>query len=312
MSAPRPEKLCGVPETMLWTLHNRASESARRDAMLHDPEAERIYRSIDYDYVRSFGTPDGSHAVRSLMFDEVVGDWMRRHPGGTVVELGSGLETQYQRLDDGKVRWVCVDVPEAIAVRERFLAPDARCRHVALSALDTRWIDEVAAATACSGNGRGANGQEADGRAVFVTAQGLLMYFTAGQVRTLLQAMAARLPGAECMFDTIPAWFSRMTTSDKGLWRTPHYRAPAMPWGIAPPQLAACLHAWLPGPPALALVRVLHYRRFRGFPAMLMPWLGRLPGLRGKVPAMVHLRFGGGAVGAVDGAGAGARGAGHA
>ena len=87
------------------------------------------------------------------------------------------------------------------------------------------------------------------------------------------------------MFDTIPGWFSRKTTSARGLWRTPHYRAPAMPWGIAP----TALRAWLP---TLRDVRVLPYRRFRGFPAALMPTLGRLPGLRALVPAMVHVRLG--------------------
>ena len=34
--------LDGVPETMLWTLYNRASEARRRDALLVDPAAVRI------------------------------------------------------------------------------------------------------------------------------------------------------------------------------------------------------------------------------------------------------------------------------
>lgn len=32
----------GVPETMLWTLHNRASEARRPGSFLHDPECMRI------------------------------------------------------------------------------------------------------------------------------------------------------------------------------------------------------------------------------------------------------------------------------
>ncbi|UJB65068.1 class I SAM-dependent methyltransferase [Acidovorax sp. YS12] len=265
--------LGGVPETMLWTLHNRASESLRPDALLRDPEAERIYRAIAYDYRRSFGRPDASHAVRSLQFDEVVRGWMLRHRGGTVVELGCGLETQFQRIDDGRVQWLCVDVPESIDVRERFLPPAPRCRHLRCSALDTGWIDAVEPV-----------------RGVFVTAQGLLMYFGEDEVRGLLQTIARRLPGSELMFDTIPEWFSRKTTGERGLWRTPHYRVPPMPWGIAPAALPARLRAWLP---TLEDVRVVPYRRFRSFPAALMPALGRLPGLRALVPAMAHVRLGG-------------------
>ncbi|MEM9462324.1 MAG: class I SAM-dependent methyltransferase, partial [Myxococcota bacterium] len=34
--------LSGVPETMLWTLHNRATESIRPDGVLKDADVERI------------------------------------------------------------------------------------------------------------------------------------------------------------------------------------------------------------------------------------------------------------------------------
>lgn len=205
--------LTGVPETMLWTLHNRASDAARTNGLLHDPECLRIYQSITYDYERSFGKPDGSHAKRSLIFDRAVTNWMAHHPNGTVVELASGLETQFQRLDNGTVRWLCVDLPEAIAVRERFLVPTDRCRHLALSALDTAWMDQVDPA-----------------QGVFITAQGLLMYFSEHEVHQLLTTIFKRFPGVEVMFDTIPRWFSGKTM--QGMNKTPHYTTPKMPWGI--------------------------------------------------------------------------------
>ena len=130
-AVPAAVRLSGVPETLLWTLHNRAQEAMRPDALLRDPEAVRLYRAIDYDYARSFGKPDGSHALRSRMFDAALRPWLAGHPGGTVVDLACGLETQFQRCDDGRVKWLCVDVPETIAVRERLLPPSARCRPVA-------------------------------------------------------------------------------------------------------------------------------------------------------------------------------------
>ena len=135
--------LTGIPETMLWTLHNRANEARRPDAFLRDPDCVRIYEAIAYDFAHNFGRPDGTHPMRSRVFDDVVRPWLTRHPGGTVVELGAGLETQFQRCDDGQVQWICVDVPESIAIRERFLSPTERCRHVARSALDLAWLDEV-------------------------------------------------------------------------------------------------------------------------------------------------------------------------
>lgn len=259
--------LSGVPETMLWSLHNRAAEALRNDAWLRDEDATRIYQSIPYDYERSFGKSDGSHAIRSLMFDEAVKSWLKDHPGGTVVEIACGLETQFQRVDDGRVKWRCVDLPEAIAVRERFLPPTVRCQHIAKSALDLTWIDDLG---------------ESD--PVFVSMQGLLMYFEEKDVEYLLSAIVARLPGSTLMFDVIPRWFSRKTL--KGFQKTPHYRVPRMPWGINSDELEPQFHAW-----ELPLISYSSepFRRLRVFPWGLMPWLARLPWIGKRMPAIVRI-----------------------
>ncbi len=261
-------ELTGVPETMLWTLHNRGSEALRPDGFIRDEEAARLYRAIDYDYMRSFGRPDGSHAIRSVMFDEAVADWISAHPGGTVAELGCGLETQFHRIDNGQVRWLCIDVPEAIAVRERFLQPTDRYRFIAKSALDLAWMDQVETPSA-----------------LFVTAQGLLMYFDEAEVQQLLAAVVERFPGVVLMFDVIPRWFSRKTMM--GLWKTKHYRTPAMPWGVNRNEVEPLLRRWCP---SLGDVRFLPYRRLRAFPwSVLFPLISKAPGLGNHVPGMVHV-----------------------
>ena len=123
--------LSGVPNTMLWALHNRAMEAARRDSILDDPGSVRIHQSLDYDFDRYFGIPSGLLAVRAAEIDDVLRRWIARHPNGIVVSLGEGLETQSYRVDNGRVRWISVDLPEAILLRERFIAPTNRFRHIA-------------------------------------------------------------------------------------------------------------------------------------------------------------------------------------
>jgi O-methyltransferase involved in polyketide biosynthesis len=259
--------LTGVPETMLWTLHNRASEAYRADAILQDREAVRIYESLSYDYVKSFGRPDGSHAIRSRVFDDAVRPWLAEHPGGTVVELAAGLETQFQRVDDGRVRWFCVDVPEAIAVRERFLEPTERCRHLAKSALDLTWMDEV----------DGSHG-------VFVTAQGLFMYFEEHDVKTLVTTMVERFPGMTLMFDTIPPWFSKKTL--KGWQKTKHYRVPPMPWGVKRSAVESLLKSWSQN---IVSVEQVSWGYARGPMGLLLPVFVRAPLLRDLVPSVVRI-----------------------
>lgn len=259
--------LAGVPETMLWTLHNRASEAKRPDRFLVDPDAVRIYEAIPCDYLRKFGKPDGTHALRSRLFDDALRPWMHAHPGGTVVELGCGLETQFQRLDDGVVRWLCVDVPDAIAVRERFLPATDRCQHIRASALDLAWLDRVA-----------------PGQGVFVSAQGLFMYFTEAEVRALLVAIVDRLPGVELMFDVVPPWFSRKTVA--GWDRTACYRVPPMPWGIKRSELASTLQQWLP---AIKRVETRSYGFARGPKKVLQAVFSRIPKLSDIPPAIARV-----------------------
>jgi O-methyltransferase involved in polyketide biosynthesis len=257
----------GIPETMLWTLHNRANEARKPNGYLKDPDCVRIYDAIDYDYTRNFGTPDGSHPMRSRLFDDKLRPWLQRHPGGAVVELAAGLETQFQRCDDGRVRWYCVDVPEAIAVREQFLPASERCKHIAKSALDLSWLDDI------------------DGtRGVFVSAQGLLMYFQEAQVRELFCAIVDRFPGAVLMFDAIPSWFSKRTL--QGFGKTKHYTAPPMPWGIGRDDLEPLLRSWSP---RVSRVSSVPYGYARNGAIMLMRLFSKLPVLRNQAPMIAYV-----------------------
>lgn len=264
--------LGGVPETMLWTLHNRASEARRADGVIRDPRCLEIYGEIAYDYVRSFGAPEPSHGIRSAVFDALVRDFVRAHPDAVIVNLGEGLETQRFRVPtDTAVLWLSIDVPEAIAVRERFIAPDDTHRHVPRSALDLAWLDEVP-----------------KGRPVLITAQGLFMYFDEAQVARLLGAIAQRWPSAEIAFDYVPRWLSRKSTSARGWWKTPHYRVPPLPWGITGPEVAPAIRRWTHEG---VDVREVPFVFPRGWRRTLFGALTKVPWVRDHAPGVTHVRL---------------------
>lgn len=150
--------ITGIPETMLWTLHNRAYEAAHPENIIDDPKCLEIYHSLDYDYEKSFGRPDGSHGVRSHVFDNKIREFIKKHPDGVVINLGDGLETQRYHIATEKILWLSVDIPEAISIRERFIQSDEYHQHISTSALSNTWFDYVPT-----------------GRPVFITAQGLLI-----------------------------------------------------------------------------------------------------------------------------------------
>ena len=207
-------ELSGVPETLLWTLYHRAEEARRPDAVLSDPLAVSLVDRIDYPFSRFGATPWRARwqALRALRFDIEVRRFMEARPGCTVVALGEGLETQFWRVDDGRVRWVTVELPEVVSAVGGLLPPSDRRRVVSGSALDSGWLDSVAASD------------------VMVTAQGLLMYFARADADALITRVAGALPGGAMVFDTVPFWASKATTSGK-MQTADGYTPPPMPWG---------------------------------------------------------------------------------
>jgi O-methyltransferase involved in polyketide biosynthesis len=259
--------LSGVSNTMLWALHNRATEASRQDCILQDPGSVRIYQSIDYDFERHFGAPNGSLAARAAGIDQALRQWIARHPAGTVVSLGEGLETQSRRVDNGRVRWLSVDLPEAITLREHFLAPTDRFRHISISVLDPAWMDAV--------------DPEAD---VFIVAQGLLMYLQPTTLPTLFANICRRFPAANMVFDVVPRWFSRLTLL--GLDQTSHYRLPSMPWGINRDEIEPVLRRWMPN---LESITFLAYHVPRGWAKVIAGAVRHLPFVRNEIPSLVHV-----------------------
>jgi O-methyltransferase involved in polyketide biosynthesis len=39
------------------------------------------------------------------LFAQDVQAWLTQHPTGTIIEIGCGLNTQFERLDNGQAQW---------------------------------------------------------------------------------------------------------------------------------------------------------------------------------------------------------------
>lgn len=267
-------ELEGVPETQLWTLYHRAVEARRPDGVLDDPRAVRLVDTIDYPFQKNFGTTERGfgqlQALRVRAFDEEITRFLAAHPDGTVVALGEGLETQFWRVDNGRARWLTVDLPESVELRRALLpAEDDRRRALAQSALDMSWMDAVDGASN-----------------VLVTAQGLFMYFRPPEVRGLLSECAARFPGGGLVFDAMPRWM--VTASQKGITDPGSgFRLPAWHWSMDVSERARLREAH----PNIRTVREVPLPHGRGPIGLIAPRLGRVPLLSGMLPSITYLGF---------------------
>ncbi|NNF43774.1 MAG: class I SAM-dependent methyltransferase [Phycisphaerales bacterium] len=179
-----------VAETALITLWARAEETHRPDALLRDPMAVALCERLAYDFARFRGgwKSQVGVAVRGRYIDERVADFMARHPGGQVVNLGAGLDTRFHRLDDGRVRWIDVDLPAMIALRAHLLPAAERVTTHGASLLCSGWIDRVV--------------PDVDRPTLFV-AEGVLMFLPRRRVQALLAEIATTCVAAEVIFDAI-------------------------------------------------------------------------------------------------------------
>ncbi|MEU8680101.1 class I SAM-dependent methyltransferase [Streptomyces sp. NPDC048611] len=265
--------LRGVPETALWTLHHRAAEAARPDTVLPDPRAVQLRTDLVFPFEERMGAARPwlaqAIALRALGFDRVVRAFLADRPDGTVVALGEGLETQFWRVDNGRARWVTVDLNGPLALRRRVLPHGARQRLVACDVRDRAWMAGIDPA-----------------RGVLVTAQGLLMYLEPAQATRLIADCAAAFPGGTMVFDTVSRRFSARTRI--GAKGPGGHRLPPMPWGM---DAADRGHLWR-AHPAISEVSEVPLPAGRGFLGRLAPRAAVVPLLRTDRPLITRLRFG--------------------
>jgi O-methyltransferase involved in polyketide biosynthesis len=273
MSAINGTTLEGVSATTLWTLHNRGTEAKRSDGVVRDPWAVTLLDAIDYDYLK-FGKPNQSHALRAVAFDNAAVAYLTAHPKASVVALAEGLQTSFWRLERAGVlaesTWYSIDLPPVVELRRQLLPGDDRIVELAQSALDRSWMDRVDAT----------NG-------VFITAEGLLMYLEPEDALGLIADCAARFPGGQMMFDSIPQWFSNRTLT--GLRLSDRYLAPPMPFGQSADE-ALTIAGTIPG---VRLARDIALPPGRGaWKCAAWPPLDRVGAMRRHRPSITLLEFG--------------------
>ncbi len=182
-------QLGAVQQTLFGPLAARARETRRKRPVLRDPKAAELIASIDFDTAKfEFGFAGWMMVLRTAIYDFWVRRFLAGHPAGTVVELGTGLNTRFERVDNGQVHWIDLDLPDTIELRGRFFTDTARRRMVSASLLSDEWLPIVA--------GR-------PGPYFFVT-EGVLTYLPEHEVTQTLARIAERFPGARIALDTYP------------------------------------------------------------------------------------------------------------
>jgi O-methyltransferase involved in polyketide biosynthesis len=186
------QELNGVAETLLITLYIRGMESQRSDALIRDAKAEELVTRMakGFDRIRQLKIDESDKAtiiLRNREFDRLTKNFLSRHPDAVVVHIGCGLDSRFERVDNGTAEWFDLDLPEVIDLRKKLLGNEKERYHfLPFSAFDTRWLKLVAPLRP---------------RPFLFLAEGVFMYFPGEQVKSLLLDLLEHFPGAELAFD---------------------------------------------------------------------------------------------------------------
>jgi O-methyltransferase involved in polyketide biosynthesis len=192
MSETKSLALSGVPETLLIPLYVRAMESQRPDAVLKDEKAVALVTQMSYDFDRVRQIPMTELLkVMRIMFtremDRYARDFLSRHPEAVVVHIGCGLDSRFERVDNGRVEWFDLDLPDVIDLRRRFIGDERERYHLlACSVLEDAWLEAVKVHSPCP---------------ILFLAETVFVYFIEAQVKSLVLTLRDHFPGAELVFD---------------------------------------------------------------------------------------------------------------
>lgn len=184
--------LSDVPETSLAPLYWRAMESQRPDAVMKDEKAVALVTQMSYDFDRVRKIPMMEvHKVTRIMLtremDRYARDFLSRHPDAVVVHIGCGLDSRFERVDNGRVEWYDLDLPDVIALRRKYLGDEGGRYHLlACSVLENAWLEAVSAHRQ---------------RPFMFLAETVFVYFVEAQVKSLVLTLRDHFPGAELVFD---------------------------------------------------------------------------------------------------------------
>jgi O-methyltransferase involved in polyketide biosynthesis len=178
-----------IQETLLLPLWGRAFETNKKPPRLIDEKAVEIIKNIEYDFSAIEKTQAMSQhgwVARSLHTDKMASEFIQQHPEATVVNIGCGLDTTFSRIDNGKIMFYELDLPDVIELRKAFYEDSERHQSIASSFLETDWFSQV---------------KVKDG--LLFLAGGVLMYFKEEQIKKFFIQAADYFTQCDFFFDSL-------------------------------------------------------------------------------------------------------------
>jgi O-methyltransferase involved in polyketide biosynthesis len=204
--------------TLLIPLFGKAKEYLSKSPLIIDEKAVWIVNQIDYDF-QSLKIPEKTNklmCLRAKLIDNLVNDMLLKRNRSTVIHLGCGLDSRYNRINNSDVDWYDVDFQEVIDIRKHFYKETDKYHLIGSSVTESEWIAKI---------------PKAKDRYI-VIAEGLFMYLKEDEIKTLTMRLNASIGSYTLIFDAYSSLTAQRAKSHPSIKKT----GAVIQWGIDNPE----------------------------------------------------------------------------
>lgn len=210
--------LTGVEMTLMSMVHFKAIDASgagragEEAPILDDPYAQQLLDRCAVDFTSTL-LPQDRRWVRYVCgrarrLDEWCQDFLDAHRGEpvTVLHLACGLDMRYWRMrkhsgGGGRVKWIDLDRPMVINLRERLVDPPPDGEDYTLRNLkvgDPGWLRDIPS-----------------DRTTLILAEGLFPYLEADEAETAIRGIVDTFQRGELVFDVMGSFMARFSAYSK-------------------------------------------------------------------------------------------------
>jgi O-methyltransferase involved in polyketide biosynthesis len=181
-----------ISETAFLTLQCHAMDARLRKPLLGDQTAIHTF-----ELLKAYFSESGSAmqqrlfsdrvksslvehiALRAKKYDAYILDFLERFPEAAVVNIGCGLDHRFERVDNGKITFYDLDLPDIMNIKRQIFPEKERYIQLSVSVFDFEWIGHI------------------QNDHVMLVAEGVFMYCREQDVRTLFFKLQEKLNNPE-------------------------------------------------------------------------------------------------------------------
>lgn len=202
-------ELTYVPKDVWIPVFAKAIETKRKDAQIIDIEAVEITKealrfmpSLKKVFDTIPAKSKASTVGRTILVDKIVQAYVERNPDAIIVNLGAGLCTRFEKLDNGLLSWIELDLPEVGKIWNYFYHATPRHQFWAYDLHEDDWISRLKTFS--------------EGKPMLFLAENVLMYCSKEANKNLLGKMAANFPTSEIWFESHSFWMQQLKSLTDG------------------------------------------------------------------------------------------------